>query len=492
MFEIVIRATIRSYILYSSCYFSFIRIIHPPEVSKKKHAVALGLFLPISLAVTMAGELFMPLSVPVMYVAFIAIMQAIYRSSFGTTYAASTIALGINYALYLISACLVAAVCTITKIKPFPSGALEAVIKTIPVILVFIANYFLFRIKRFRSGMPFIEDRAATFAGVLISSMILAFMYDFDGGKASTFTKVSFAIIMIGAFLLYIWWRLRLKKKYIDELQKQELNYLRAYSKSQEEKISMLADENDKLASIVHRDNKIIPSMELSLREYILNSNEDNKETGEKLLEELHNMSEGRKGIIRDYEQAGQPIQLTGTISIDNVLNYMNKKAAGLGVELKTDVTETEEAVKAENIDLNDITTILADILENAIIACAETDIKQVMAHIGILNKKILIRVFDSGSPFEISLFEKIGKVQETTHKDDGGSGIGLKTLFEIKEKYHSSIIIDEISSDGIITKSVSFIFDKHGQFIVRSYRAEEIRKECKRKDLLIQNRSIQ
>jgi len=57
-------------------------------------------------------------------------------------------------------------------------------------------------------------------------------------------------------------------------------------------------------------------------------------------------------------------------------------------------------------------------------------------------------------------VLEKLGQQRITTHKNEGGSGIGMMTVCEICRKYYASLRIIPIKDD-IFSKSVSVIFDR-------------------------------
>ena len=53
-----------------------------------------------------------------------------------------------------------------------------------------------------------------------------------------------------------------------------------------------------------------------------------------------------------------------------------------------------------------------------------------------------------------------MGKKRVTTHKGEGGSGIGLMTMFEILNKYKASYRLDESPDKDGFTKCVKIILD--------------------------------
>jgi C4-dicarboxylate-specific signal transduction histidine kinase len=257
--------------------------------------------------------------------------------------------------------------------------------------------------------------------------------------------------------------------------------------REQTERLRALTEENRKLSEIIHRDNKLIPAMELSVRTYLQSDGQDHL-LGAQLLEQLSTLTAERKGILTQYEQDGETIQHTGCAAIDIVLDYMHQRAKQESVRFQTNCLDFQLAMKKQKIEESDIKTILADLIENAIISCRESAHKQVFVYIGTIRNRFIIRVFDSGIPFELETLRKIGIETTTTHAETGGSGIGMQSLFALKRKYASSILIQEHNQEqGLFTKDISVIFNRFNQFIIRSYRSDQIRSKCSRSDMIVE-----
>ena len=105
--------------------------------------------------------------------------------------------------------------------------------------------------------------------------------------------------------------------------------------------------------------------------------------------------------------------------------------------------------------------TLLADLIENAVIAVATCDNKKILVTIGLIDDCYEISVDDSGIPFDSEVLRDLGTKQITTYAGEGGSGIGMMTTFEILREFDASITV----SDGIadlypLTKRVTIRFD--------------------------------
>lgn len=108
---------------------------------------------------------------------------------------------------------------------------------------------------------------------------------------------------------------------------------------------------------------------------------------------------------------------------------------------------------------------LLADLLENAIIATKHSKEKNILVHLGILYQNYVIEVFDSGIPFESKTLKDFGIKRTTTHSNEGGSGIGLMSIYELMKQYKASFLLEKYNLEKSgFTKKISVIFDRMEQ----------------------------
>jgi hypothetical protein len=88
--------------------------------------------------------------------------------------------------------------------------------------------------------------------------------------------------------------------------------------------------------------------------------------------------------------------------------------------------------------------------------------------------------VEDSGIPFKVETLVNLGIKKTTTRADEGGSGLGYMTIFEILRECNASLIITEYEPEKLsFTKSIAVRFDHKGEHILQTNRVEEIRDMC-------------
>ena len=125
-------------------------------------------------------------------------------------------------------------------------------------------------------------------------------------------------------------------------------------------------------------------------------------------------------------------------------------------LSVTSDIRSYANAVISEN----DLNTLILDLGENALIAVRETKKRNVLVVLGTECENFVMSIYDSGLMFEQKVIENLGKRRITTHKETGGSGIGLMTTFELLRKYKASFDIDETVVSENYVKKVSVIFD--------------------------------
>jgi signal transduction histidine kinase len=335
----------------------------------------------------------------------------------------------------------------------------------------------LFKTRRLKNGLPSLKKHGTNDIGMYLSISLMLAGSSFSLGHQIEiiYIVLSLVILFCGISILF-WWRHRLTRKYLEDVKAREMDALQKTILEKDEEISQLQQHNEELAKIIHKDNKLIPAMELAVRELLASSENEAGDRqaakGMALLAQLESISRERAGIIKSYEATSKRLQPTGVLSIDALMTYMHQKAKSLDIDLDLSVSGSVRYLITHVIEEADANTLLADLLDNAIIATKRREKKNILSTVGICDHFYRIDVFDSGIPFTPETIAAAGLEKTTTHQADGGSGIGLMTVFQILEKYQASFEIDECLNNSLFTKRVSVCFDALGQFRVKTNRA--------------------
>lgn len=347
-------------------------------------------------------------------------------------------------------------------------------------VLQLILAFLLFRIPRLKHGFPFIVDYQYGDLGVYISVAILvtASFLGLSEGTHFVYMILAFSILVCG-MILWLWWRSRITQKYLNKLKERDLTELNSIVSIQQEEIEQLKAQNEALSKLIHKDNKFLPALDLIVKEFLIDAlREEKPDTRiaktKQLIEQLDQLSEDRAGAVQSYELSHKKLPATGSTAVDAVLSYMLQRAieAGIDFDLWTS-GDAENPVPEE-----DFTTLLADLLENALITTRDSVRKRILVTIGMAKEGFSLSVFDSGGPFPTEVLENWGIRQITSHADSGGSGIGMMSTHELCRRYHASFVIEEFPPDMLYSKRVTICLDGRSQYRVRlndSERTEQV-----------------
>lgn len=364
-----------------------------------------------------------------------------------------TINSGISYSISLITGVVYALVQTNLNYSDITYW-----LSIINDILNYVAVILIFRIKRFSHGMPFLYSREHyTYYFILSFMSILSgvLTYFFPSKGYAIFSAVMVNIVI--ALQLFIWWRDSITMSYTQNRFVHDTGLLESEIERQNTELEKLHKDVERLSSIVHKDNKLIPAMEMAVSKCVTTGSADE---ASKLLEELHALSDERKGILLN-NNAVTYRELTNDTRTDAILNYFVRRSQDSGIDFKMDISSEYRNRFAEFISSPDICTILADLLENAFYAvrgCSSPAIFLVMSFEADI---FTVKLFDNGCPFPKDVRKSMGSRRITSHPDDGGSGIGMVTISRLAKKNTGRLSIIEPADVAGYTKAVAVKFSK-------------------------------
>ncbi|MCL2084235.1 MAG: hypothetical protein FWH06_03130 [Oscillospiraceae bacterium] len=328
----------------------------------------------------------------------------------------------------------------------------------------------LFRIKRLRKGILFLQKKGSGAVGLIIGGIILVTVTFMNNSVVSDETAT---VIVIGAILcaagLILWWRSGLTKLYREKVRERSL---RDYEKLIEEKdgqILRLQESNDFMAKLIHRDSKLLPAMYEVVKTFLENGDISN---GMGILLRLEEQMSERTGAITRVQHENKILPSTEDSFVDGVMKRMMLKAAEEDIQFDITITGDISGLTETVIPSVKFQTLCADLIENAIIAASYSDYRRIHIMLGMSEGLYELDIQDTGIPFEIATLMDLGVKKASTHLDDGGSGIGYMTVFEILREFRASLIITEYEPTRYgFTKSVKVRFDGMREYTVRTYR---------------------
>ena len=342
--------------------------------------------------------------------------------------------------------------------------------------------------KRMKRGLLHLINAGSSDVGIYISVIIFLVVVMLSMTRYSNIVYViPIFLSLVCSITLFFWRKNQITKLYIEQTKNQEIELLEHSIKEKDELIKSLQADNENLSGIIHRDNKLIPAMIMAVKKHISESGGSSEISD--ILKQLESICDGHMNAVRNYELTQKKQPSVGIASTDAIIFYMQQKAAEFGVRfdlcLSADVNYMVENV----IDKDDLNTLLADLIENAIISTKKCSNKFVMASISAVDSIYIITIHDSGENFDIEVLKNIGSKRITTHINDGGSGIGMMTTFRILNKYSAEFLIEEYSDSVNFSKKVEILFNGTGKRKIITPRRMELADKLKHTSFVVSDK---
>lgn len=390
----------------------------------------------------------------------------------------STISNAVSLIIFAISV-IIATLCYPVFFGFSPASYNHPLQQLLAAIIQITITFLLFQNKRLQKGMPILSNRLnnipLAIAGILC---LLSIVIILNMGKHNlSYVFFLFFIFLLGIFI-YFTWKSSITKLYLERLKERDLLDLNDELEKKESYIQRLEEENKALSKIIHGDNKLIPAMELAVTTFLKDGDgmdTDRARKGEELLKDLERMSRDRKGILKEQDAKCISFPPTDISSVDSLLAYMQRKALDHDITFVAAISCDLVPITEKYLSESELNTLLADLLENALIATRYNRSHHMLLQIDYLEKTYAISVYDSGIAFSKEVLVNLGLQNYTTHKDDGGSGIGLVSTFDLTQKYNASLVIDEyMPGSGLYSKKLSIVFNRLGQYNLYTYRSKK------------------
>lgn len=358
------------------------------------------------------------------------------------------------------------------------------------IIFELIILFFLSKIK---TSNQLLHKRGVGGIGLIISGLVFI-LYNMTRKNPAI---LDFWIMLFGVALtgygIYYWWKREYKMSHNERVY--ELLNLELKDKLDESRRDnlLIIKAHDYMASQVHKSNKQLDALQRVFENLVKKSKD--KETvlaADEILGMIKTLRIEKTDELQKVLVNGKELPKTNLQLIDAKFDVLLEKATAQNIEFDLFV-KCPVNVFVEVLSQFDFVNIIGDLVENAFIAIrylSGTDkYRSVLVTLETEDEKTTLGVEDSGIPFDIDTLVKLGVERVTTHSDEGGSGYGFMTIFEKMNKCGASLIIREYEpAPYTYTKRIALRFDGKKEFIIKSYRADEIRKHNKNENLIIVN----
>ena len=417
------------------------------------------------------------LSIVILFILVSFIFAISTKNSIGYSMIIVLISLSINYILSFIS--LLASFTILRAIK-----IQNDLVSLLFIILFhFLFIYFFFKKRRFKNGLAFLQPvNKSEYLDLLILNICVTLMFSFIliTNYDKTFIVTLFITITVLSIIMFITIQKTLTLYYKQKLMKQQIEETNKELENKDKIIEKLQAENINFSKISHSIAHRQKSLEYKLDKLISSKDSDtNISSTENLKGEISKISEDYLSSINNIKTIPD-LQKTGITKIDDMLSYMQSECFKNKINFILNIKGNIYYMTNHFISVDKLEILLADFIKNSIIAinCSKNINRTILLVLGYVNNSYELCISDTGIEFEIDTLRNLGCTATTTHKDTGGTGYGFMNTFDTLREFKASLVIEEIGLPNIsnYTKSIKVIFDNKNEFIIRSYRYNEMK----------------
>lgn len=362
---------------------------------------------------------------------------------------------------------------------------------TIPLIEIMLSNSIL-KIKRFDKGFNFLKNQTVNKEvinfSVLFCLVMILFFAILQNHNNKIVNKVLMATLLFIAIIFIIWIKTQITKTYKSKMRDRTIEIQKTEIDEQTKLIEEIKAENLKLATAVHKYNSKFESLEHAMKNAL--SLDSKTEFANEISVILKESEETLKNFAKEVEVNTNKLPLTNIAGIDKMFKYMQEEAAKDNINFDLKINESITPLIENIIPKEKFEILIGDHLKDAIIAikASKATYKSILVTLGLVEGIYEFSIYDTGIEFEIDTLLKLGEEQVTTHKNEGGSGIGFMTTFETLKECKASLVIEEYNPETTnYTKSVTIKFDGKNEYKICSYRAEKIKEQKSKRRIIIE-----
>lgn len=329
--------------------------------------------------------------------------------------------------------------------------------------------------RKLKNGLQFLQNSNEYIETLLINiSLLIIVMYSLVGMSKVINIPSLYVYFGILCICMVVSISKVIKMYYKQKLTNDTIGDLKSELNEKDNEIKRLTEENFKVHKVNHEFYNKQKALEKMVRDSM------NMESGEELavLERIKNVTKEHSESMESLKSLDE-LQHTEIPEIDDMFSYMRQECVDSNIEFALRVRGNIFYMINNLIAKEKLETMIGDHIRDAIIAVNSSDNKnkKIFVSIGKESSIYELCIFDTGIEFEIDTLNRLGIEQITTHKEEGGTGIGFISTFETMRESKASLEIEEIGkicSDNY-TKAVKIIFDGKNEYRIKSYRKDEL-----------------
>ena len=401
------------------------------------------------------------------------------KNKLGYSIMVTVISLTINYIIFVIGLFFSFLICFALKIQN------DYVNLIILLVIYVILIYCFFKIKRFRKGIAFLQSKLdneyfdvliLNIGCVILFTIIILSNYNELSSKKFILAFFVFAIIM------FITIQKSLQMYYKQKMLIKDLEEIKKELEEKKKEVAELEKENLEFSKVSHSIAHKQRALEYKLNELSMKSEIADEINIKDRIDKIGKSLNKEPVIVLDKTEIPE---------IDDMLKYMQSECVKNKIDFQLQLSGNIYTMINHYISVEELEILLADHIKNAIIAIgyANSVNKSILVRLGKLDRNYGLYIYDSGIEFEIETLLNLGKKPNTTHKDNGGTGMGFMNTFDTLRKHKASFIIEEYGKPvkDNFTKALKFKFDNKNEFKIYTYRKKEIKNKDEENTLIVE-----
>ena len=258
-------------------------------------------------------------------------------------------------------------------------------------------------------------------------------------------------LIVLLAFICYFWLAKEWNALYTIRLQENELDILEKSLADKDELLKSLRADNERFSEMIHKDNKLIPSMVMSVSKAAEPG--EKGEAADSIISALDELYASRRNAVGEYETHGNQLIRTGVTAVDAAMLFLQGRAAAAGVPLTASIHADLPEMLTQDLARSEFIVVLADLSEYAVLSAGQRVDGRAALHVGLDGGRLFIEASDNGGAFDMRSLKSIGKTGEN------GSTAGLIPLFRILRHNGAAFSVNERIDNEEFTESLRVTF---------------------------------
>lgn len=421
----------------------------------------------------------------IMYFAQVIILRKILNKNSYSTMITNLVANAIEYIMFTVSTILEYLIKNIIGI-----GVLNLFVV---LIINGIILWGFFKIRRFKNGFSFLQNKAnGEYLDIIMIniSAVIMFAYCLFGkgtGNGAIVKQILFPFIILVVIMiimiqktLTVYYKQKQLEKNIQEYEKE--------IKDKDNKIEELSKEKFEISKLNHEFYNRQKAMQLKVDNLLSNMNTE-MANEISVIDQINNLSKEYSNKLEEIKHI-EKLPTTEIEEIDDMFKYMQSECIKNNIDFKLQINGNIRHLVNKIIPQEKLVTLIGDHIRDAIIAVnhSQNKFRSIVTVLEENDKIYELRISDTGIEFEPKTLLKLGLEPATTHKEEGGTGIGFITTFETLKETKGTLIIEEKHpmKENDFTKTLIFRFDGKAEYKILTYRPEKIKDKTGR--IIIEN----